>query len=695
MKRDLPRSTGVVATLLLSALPAPLLADHATPEEINVTGVQSTSKLQLEIEPADIPVVDTSALLKRVPGANVNSNGPITGIAQYRGLYGDRVSIHIDHAPTLTGGPNAMDAPLTYTPPLLLKSLKVDRGIAPVSAAQESLGGHMTAALDRGEFGSSDDFEFSGALSSRFNENSDGSSSALKSTLANQNHKFSALYSHDEGNETRIGDDDEIGGSQYRRGRYDISYGWQNESSRIEIYTGELDTRDTGTPSLPMDINYIDGDTVGTNVSTTIGEVVISGHLSYNHVDHLMDNFSQRTAPASMMDYRANNASAHNTAWSLQARWPVAKGFLTVGSDGNETVHTATISNPNNAMFEVANFNDAERDTYGVFTEWEGDIGEWHVQTGARVNRVKMDSEIVGASGMMGMMAMNANMLASAFNNGDLDEDFTYLDLALNLSRPLTDTTTLNLGLGRKNRAPSYQERYLWLPLAATGGLADGRNYIGNLDLDEETAHEVTVGLDWNNGKVWATPQVFYRRIDDYIQGVPSTNATANMLSTMMSGQAALMFDNVDAKMYGADMGYGYTLSTSLRLEGTLSYVRGKRRDEDDDLYRVAPLNNRLALIYEQQALMLALESVLYASQNKVSEFNQEEKTPGYGIVNLSGSYRLTEQLTLSGGVENLFDNRYQDHLAGYNRNADSDIAVGDRLAGPGRNIYLAATLHW
>lgn len=691
MKRDIP----VIATLLLSTLPAPILADHNIPEEIEVTGVQTTTRLTLDTEPGDLPLVDTSALLKRVPGANVNSNGPVTGIAQYRGLYGDRVSIHIDHAPALTGGPNAMDAPLTYTPPLLLKSLVVDRGIAPVSAAQESIGGHITATLDRGEFGESDDFIFSGSIASRFNGNSDGSSTALKSTLSNNHHKLSAMFSHDEGDDTRVGDDDKIGGSQYRRGRYDLSYGWRNDNSSIEIYTGELDTRDTGTPALPMDINYIDGDTAGANVSTTFGEIVISGHLSYNHVDHLMDNFSQREAPVSPMSYRANNATAHNTAWSLQARWPVASGYLSVGTDGNETVHTATITNPNSALFEVDNFNDAERDTYGVFTEWEGEIGEWHVETGARVNRVKMDSESVSASGMMGMMAMNADMLASAFNNGDLDEDFTYLDLVLNLSRPLTNNTTLNLGLGRKNRAPSYQERYLWLPLAATGGLADGRNYIGNLKLDEETAHEVTAGIDWQTAKAWVTPQLFYRRIDDYIQGVPSDNTTANMLSTMMSGQAALMFDNVDAKMYGADMGYGYIISSTLRLEGNLSYVRGKRRDEHDDLYRVAPLNNRLSLIYEQRAVMLALESVLYASQNKVSDFNQEEKTSGYGILNLSGSYRLTPQLILSGGVENLFDNRYEDHLAGYNRNGDSDIALGERLPGAGRNIYLAATLHW
>ncbi|PHS75667.1 MAG: TonB-dependent receptor, partial [Porticoccus sp.] len=232
MKRDIP----VIATLLLSTLPAPILADHNVPEEIEVTGVQTATRLTLDRSPGELPLLDSSALLKRVPGANVNSNGPVTGIAQYRGLYGDRVSIHIDHAPTLTGGPNAMDAPLTYTPPLLLKSLNVDRGIAPVSAAQESIGGHITAILDRGEFNDSDDFNVYGSIASRFNGNSDGSNTALKSTLANNRHKLSAMFSHDEGNETRVGDDDKIGGSQYRRGRYDLSYGWRNDNSSIAIY---------------------------------------------------------------------------------------------------------------------------------------------------------------------------------------------------------------------------------------------------------------------------------------------------------------------------------------------------------------------------------------------------------------------------------------------------------------------------
>lgn len=673
-------------------------AEHSDIEEINITRQQTKSVLSLEISPNNEPVVDAASLLKKVPGANINGNGAITGIAQYRGLYGDRVSINIDHAPSLTGGPNSMDTPLSYTPPMLLKSLNVHRGIAPVSVAQESLGGHITANLDRGQFASSNEIEFSGGVSSRFNSTSDGFSNALKSVLANDTHKLSVLASHDEGDETHFDSNDEIGGTQYRRSRYDISYGWKNDDTAIEIYGGQLDTRDTGTPALPMDINYIDSDMVGINLTKSFDDVLLSGHLSYNHVDHLMDNFSQRLAPMPAM-FRQTNATAHNTAWSFQAKLPLAigssDGFLTVGTDGNETIHEATITNPNNTMFEIKNFEEVERDSYGVFTEWEGNVGNWKIETGIRYTRVSMDSGDVSASGLMGMMGVNTGLLATNFNGGDLDENYHNIDLVLNASRELNANTTLNLGLGRKNRAPSYQERYLWLPMPATGGLADGRSYIGNLDIDKETAYEVTVGIDWISQNAWANPQVFYRYIDDYIQGVPSTNTVANMVSTMMSGNSALMFDNIDAEMYGADLGYGYKLSDHFSIEGTLSYVRGKRDDQDDNLYRVAPLNNRLALVYAGHATELKIESVLYAKQSKVSSFNDEEKTSGYGIINLLGNHQLSRQLTVSAGVENLFDHKYQDHLAGYNRNGDSDVAVGDRLPGAGRNLYVSFAYNW
>jgi len=86
-------------------------------------------------------VNDAAALLKRVPGANVNSNGPLSGIAQYRGLFGDRVNVNSDGATYKSACANAMDAPLSHVPTSLTETMSIKRGIASVSSGIETLGG--------------------------------------------------------------------------------------------------------------------------------------------------------------------------------------------------------------------------------------------------------------------------------------------------------------------------------------------------------------------------------------------------------------------------------------------------------------------------------------------------------------------------------------------------------------------------
>ena len=107
---------------------------------------------------------DSAELLRSVPGANVNRNGALTGISQYRGMYGSRVNVLIDGLNVAPAGPNWMDPPLSYAVTAQLESLEVYRGIAPVSVAQEAIGGAIDARKRRIEFGDSDDFAFQGKV---------------------------------------------------------------------------------------------------------------------------------------------------------------------------------------------------------------------------------------------------------------------------------------------------------------------------------------------------------------------------------------------------------------------------------------------------------------------------------------------------------------------------------------------------
>ncbi|MDQ7072454.1 MAG: TonB-dependent receptor plug domain-containing protein [Gammaproteobacteria bacterium] len=80
---------------------------------------------------AAISIPDAGQLLKKLPGANINRNGPLTSIAQYRGLFGDRVNVLIDGVKINSAGPNSMDTPLSYIPASRLESISIYRGIRP------------------------------------------------------------------------------------------------------------------------------------------------------------------------------------------------------------------------------------------------------------------------------------------------------------------------------------------------------------------------------------------------------------------------------------------------------------------------------------------------------------------------------------------------------------------------------------
>ncbi|RKZ97031.1 MAG: TonB-dependent receptor, partial [Gammaproteobacteria bacterium] len=137
-------------------------------------------------------------------------------------------------------------------------------------------------------------------------------------------------------------------------------------------------------------------------------------------------------------------------------------------------------------------------------------------------------------------------------------------------------------------------------------------------------------------------------------------------------------------------------LTNQWQLDGTVSYVRGERRDTSDNLYRIAPLTARTMLSYIKTEWSVGVEAVTVASQDDVSSENSESKTSGYAFFNLLGSYQATQGLTLSAGVNNVFDREYQDHLGGYNRIKDNpDIAQGERLPGLGRSAYVSANFNW
>jgi iron complex outermembrane receptor protein len=295
---------------------------------------------------------------------------------------------------------------------------------------------------------------------------------------------------------------------------------------------------------------------------------------------------------------------------------------------------------------------------------------------------------------------MGPRNLADAFNASERDLDDTTVDAVARFWLP-ADDLTWRATLARKTRVGGYVERFSWLPTEASGGLADGNTYIGDQALDPEVAWQIEGGLDWSNERAYVRPTLYYRRIDDFIQGVPvdatpeQIDSPLEMVSAMNGDPSPLRFANVDATIHGFDMDFGYLLSEQWRLDGVLNWLRGERRDIDDKLYRMAPASLLLALSWQNDDWVYTLEGLAVAAQDDVSQGNSEARSAGYGVYAARADWRVSEDLELQLGLENLTDRSYSQHLAGYNRVADSDVPLGERLPGAGRSLHLRLNWRW
>ena len=632
---------------------------------------------------------DAASVLKTVPGADVNRNGPLTGIVQYRGLFGDRVDVRVDGMYVGSAGPNSMDPPMALIPRGQLQSVTVHRGIAPVSAGIATFGGAMDATSLTSHFSDRPDFHSDGLV--RFDGSSadTGRDFNLFTTWSNDRHRMHLALTHEEGKDidTPLG---RLRSTRHDRDQARAGYGFRTPESEAGIELRYNDTGKTGTPSLPMDILYIRGTTARLTGSRILAGGRLDAEIHGSTMRHEMDNFSLRPNGMMMSKYRLTHAESDSGG--LHLKWHPGEGAWQAGLDLFRTTHDARIKDPTNAAFFVDNFKDIDVRFLSLYGETEGHAGKGHWSGGLRLTRASTDACRVDTS--MAMMSAGVRALRDRFNAADRSQTDTLLDAVFEYRHPLTAETELLAGLGYKMRSPSYQERYLWLPLESTGGLADGNTYVGDIGLDPERSWQIELGFDMRMPDWTLSPRFFYRRIDDYIQGVPVTDATVLAVNSAMNGgKPVLQYANVDAKIYGFDALASWAFAEDWRLDADLSWTRGERRDIDDNLYRIAPPRLNLSLRRRWQDWEGRIGLQAYRRQKHVSTTNNEQPTPGYAVWSAGVTWKPEKHLLVKLDIENLTDHLYYNHVGGYNRVANNIVPTGSRLPGAGRNVQLH--LHW
>jgi len=400
----------------------------------------------------------------------------------------------------------------------------------------------------------------------------------------------------------------------------------------------------------------------------------------YHDIDHLMDNFSLRPAGAMRM---RSPAQSQDFGGNVDLELPSGDHRIGTGLEFHGVRFDAFQENAINGMRQDT-FNEVHRDRVGGYAEWRTDWHpRWETLLGARLDGVFSDA------GLVEQAFPPSAADQAAFNARDRNRQDLNLDATATVRYRAHRHLSLEAGYARKNRAPSVVERYLWTPLSASAGQADGRRYLGNLDLDPEISDQVglTIASHGTNWLVRVTP--YYQWVRDYIQGTPIPRLDPQ-------GRPVLQFQNQDrVEFYGVDVSARYQPFQFLALRGQLGYVRGRNLSTDDNLYRIAPLRGMVAVDHLWGVYQGTMEVVLVDDQEQVSRYNGETPTPGYALLNLRVQLALHRNVHLTLALNNVFDQRYTDHLGGINRVTGSDVAVGDRIPGMGRSLVTQVGLRF
>ncbi|PCJ24658.1 MAG: ligand-gated channel [SAR86 cluster bacterium] len=693
-------------------------------EEIVVLGRQEFLKTEFTAKRTGANV-DAAKLMNLVPGGAAANNGPLTGQIQYRGMSGPRINVRVDGMLIHGGGPNWMAPPLHHIPAGLMEELVVEQGIPSISTGG-GIGGAATAYWKRPDYNYGNGWKFSGDTEASFGSVDDGTSLSGVFGLSSSNQRIYAVGSFDGGDDYESAKGT-VDATEYGRNVYGLGYGYKSGMNEFEFNVHRIETEDTGTASLPMDIDWFETEVWNASYKTEIGNVGLEVRIYGSDIDHGMSNSLLRPAPdfSSLMlppflgdDKRAVYATSEETGFKVSLDWAVGDGgTIIAGIEGKDAKHDADVSDPDFAPFFVNNFNDTDVEMLSVFGQWSSLIGQsWYLEAGFRSEKVDMSTGTVDAFPArlvdmnptmwpMGTPPRAVWMLRQGFNASDRSQSDSNLDWVTKARYQATDNLVIELGFAQKTRSPLYQERYLWIPLEANAGLGDGNNYVGNPNLKPEESRQIELGFDWDFGDFYFSPRFFRRFVDDYIQGVPTTNMAVIGVSANANGDPTpLTFANTDAKFNGVDLTIGTKINDNWRLEGIASMINADRDDISDSLYRISPTNARISLFYETNSFSAKIEQVFMSEQDDLSRTNTFDptngnnsfvKTDSYNLTNVFLSWVINDKLTISTGAENLFDVDYIDHLTGFNRVIGSVVPVGSRMFGPGRNFFGRLQYQW
>jgi iron complex outermembrane receptor protein len=665
-----------------------LWAEDTKLPEITVEATQLSDVSGEEIKSADL----AEALTRKVPSISLVRRSGIANDIILRGQKKDNINILIDNAKIYGACPNRMDPPTSHILTNNIESIEITEGpydvenfgtlsgAVKITTKQPSkeFGGEVT--LNVGSFGYR-----KGALTLS------GGSDRLRA-LVSISGETSEQYKDGDGNTFAEQIDNVLGtdSTQNYKDIYRDQDAYDKRTFMGKLYVDVTENQELALsytanrsddilyPNTPMDALYDDSDILNIDYSIKdLGAYSKQLDIQYYHseVDHPMSTFYRIKSSNPPLPTVTNSDNEKVSKLSTKMQGVKLKNRFDL-SPAAELLYGVDYSKRNwDGVYlgsgtqlpidGLISIDDVDTENIGVFVELDKDYNDFNLRAGARYDDTHIEP-------------------AGTFN--DPSNDYRALNGFVFGTYQVNNSTKLFGGVGRSSRVPDARELYFRGSMINMMGMPMNPQ-IGNPNLDQTFNTEIDFGMENRYANFNIKTKLFYSWLKDYIYFKYNPGMTPDE------------FVNIDATIYGLDIGGTYFTTDDIYLDFGLAYLRGKKDEAlegqtDKDLAEIPPLKLNLALNYDYLPNGSARVEMIAADDwDNYDSDNGEQLIDGYAVVNLKLKHELTNSFEVTAGIDNLFNQTY----AVSNTYRDLTLLADGTgevmlLNEPGRYYYLNGT---
>jgi iron complex outermembrane receptor protein len=621
------------------------------------------------------PIDLAQVLAEKVPGMALARRGPVAGDLVLRGFSRDNIQITVNGNSTYCACPNRMDPPAFHVSSEQIASVVVRRGPFSVDSGGTTGGSvHVRTRSPAGEPSQS-----VSAFAGNFGYTSFAGS--LSTALGAATHlRLGASY--EEGDVYKDGDGvpftrfpgtnfidgvEDEGAFQITNLEAQFAY---TESGGMQITGGYgfQDAVDVLYPGLRMDATKDQMQRGEFSIAWPLKSRAwdqIQFQMNASNVDHeMVDTFrmSSQTNPAFkergyMM--RTLATSAHRSM-RMKMNRQRAGHALRFGIDAQERNWDA-----DNTIMQLSNFMipDVDQTTFGLWgvAEWRRDVLVFEL--GTRLDHVRSEAQD------------SIDFLQSLRPDAAAKRDDWLPSLYFMTEWVPKPNLRLFAGLGTATRVADPQE--LFINLNRPGNRPD---WVGNPELEPVRTTELQAGINWNAEGYSITASAFHSWLDHYVY-LDELDPSIGRATT---------YTGIDARLYGFEV--EGTVRLSEHIEGILgaAWQEGQKEERpqgatNDVLAEIPPLRGSLALKYAMESFSTTIELRYQDTYDRVDPDLNEQPIDGWTTVNVRLRWKVTETVTFSAGIDNLFDETY----AVANSFIRDPFSSGVIVHEPGRFAYV------